>query len=138
MMVRLLESRFLLWAFLLLAVMGTVMVLSVLQEVQTWDEAVHLAAGYSYWKTGDFRMNRDHPPLGKYINALPLLILNPALPLDHPSWREENPSVFGSQFLYHNRIPADTLLFAGRSITILLTLCLGLALALWTRRRFGA
>ena len=137
-MVRFLESRFLLLVLLLLAVMGTVMVLSALQEVQTWDEGFDLAAGYSYWKTGDFRINREHPPLGKYINALPLLVLNPALPLDHPSWREENPPAFGSQFLYHNRIPADTLMFAGRSMTILLTLCLGLALALWTRRQFGA
>ena len=34
---------------------------SIRQEVQTWDEAMVLAAGYSYWKTGDYRMNRETP-----------------------------------------------------------------------------
>jgi 4-amino-4-deoxy-L-arabinose transferase-like glycosyltransferase len=35
-------------------------------------------------------------------------------------------------------MPADTLLFAGRMMTILLTLALGLTLALWTRKQFNA
>ena len=32
---------------------------------QTDDEANHLAAGYSYLTTGDFRLNSEHPPLIK-------------------------------------------------------------------------
>jgi hypothetical protein len=31
------------------------------KEAQTWDEAVYISAGYSYWKTGDFRLNPEHP-----------------------------------------------------------------------------
>src|SRR5262245_42882076 len=118
-------------AGLLIAIMGAVQVLSIRQETQTWDEGFDLAAGYSYLKTGDYRINTEHPPLGKYINALPLLLLNPKLPIDHWSWRDRKPVDFGIEFLYHNRIDADTLMFTGRLMTILLTLSLAAALAWW-------
>ena len=124
-------------AGLLLLAMGAAQVTSALQETQTWDEGTHLAAGYSYLKTGDFRMNREHPPLFKLLCALPLLALNPRLPLEDASWKEGNQEVFGDTFLYKNRVPAERMLFAARSVTIALTLALGLVLALWTRRRFG-
>ncbi len=121
----------------LLGLMAIAQVRSALLETQSFDEAFDLAAGYSYWKTGDFRINREHPPLGKFINAIPLLFLKPTLPLDHPSWKREDSAAFGDQFLYRNRIPADTLLFAGRSMSILTTLVAALCFALWMRRRFG-
>jgi 4-amino-4-deoxy-L-arabinose transferase-like glycosyltransferase len=124
--------------FLLLAVMGATQFASALGESQTADEAAHLSAGYSYLKTGDFRINYQHPPLGKYINALPMLLLQPRLPVDDPSWDEADAYAFGKAFLYSNTTPADTLLLYGRIPTILLTLCLGLILALWTRSQFGA
>jgi hypothetical protein len=123
---------------LLLLAMGAAQVTSALQETQTWDEGTHLAAGYSYLKTGDFRLNREHPPLFKLLCALPLLALDPRLPLEDASWKEGNQEVFGDTFLYKNRVPAERMLFAARSVTIALTLALGLVLALWTRRRFGA
>jgi 4-amino-4-deoxy-L-arabinose transferase-like glycosyltransferase len=41
----------------------------------TCDEPVHLAAGYSYWFTNDYRLNPEHPPLVKRIAALPLFLL---------------------------------------------------------------
>jgi len=122
----------------LLALMGALQALSVRQESQTFDEGAHLAAGYSYWKTGDFRLNPEHPPLGKLLNAIPLLFLNPDLPLNHPAWEAADGVRFGREFLYHNRIPADTMLFAARMVTVACTLFLGVALAWWTRKRFGA
>jgi hypothetical protein len=131
------HSWFWLVAALLIGFMGFVQVRSALQETQTFDEGFDLAAGYSYWKTGDYRINREHPPLGKLINAIPLLFLNPSLPLDHPSWAQENNAVFGEQFLYVNRVPADTMLFAGRVMTILVTLLAAAAFALWMRKVFG-
>ena len=123
---------------LLLAAMGAAQVTSALQETQTWDEGIHLAAGYSYLKTGDFRLNKEHPPLFKMLCALPLLALHPKLPLQDASWKDGDQQEFGDVFLYKNRVPADKMLFVARSVTIALTLGLGLALALWTRRKFGA
>jgi len=37
------------------------------------DEPIHLFAGYSYLKWGDFRTNPEHPPFAKMWAALPLL-----------------------------------------------------------------
>lgn len=125
----------------LLALLALVQVTSIRQESQTYDEAVHLAAGYSYWKTGDYRMNPEHPPLGKLLSAVPLLFE----PLeDVTKFREWNTPEgigefdFGARFLYHNREGADELLFRARLMTILLTMGLGMAVALWTRVHFGA
>lgn len=39
----------------------------------TSDETAHLAAGYSYLVTHDYRLNPEHPPLAKMVAALPLL-----------------------------------------------------------------
>ena len=42
----------------------------------TADEPIHIASGYSYWKTRDFRMEPDTPPTSKLIAALPLLLMH--------------------------------------------------------------
>ena len=130
--------RFWIAVAVLLAIMGTAQVTSVLDETATYDEGFYIAAGYSYLKTGDFRMNPEHPPLAKLLDALPLLWLRPELPLSHFSWARGYLMDFAKVFLYQNRIPADTLLFAARSVTMVFTLVFGLVLALWARRQFGA
>jgi Dolichyl-phosphate-mannose-protein mannosyltransferase len=122
----------------LLALMLISQAVSILQESQTYDEAVHLAAGYSYLTTGDYRLNPEHPPLSKMLAALPLLFLKPHLPVEDASWSNGNTLYFGATFLYLNRVPAETLLLVARSVTILCTVSFGLFLAVWTRRRFGA
>src|SRR5690348_4014806 len=134
-------TRRIYWGLVLthLAVMAAVQVTSALQENQTFDEAVHLLAGYTYLKTGDFHFNLEHPPLGKMLNALPLLLfLKPELPVKDPRWPDGDLYGLAESFLYRNRVPADRMLFAARLVTIALTLLLGLAIALWTRRHFGA
>src|SRR5689334_676998 len=93
---------------LLLATMGTIQVTTILQESQTWDEAIHLSAGYSYLRTGDYRINPEHPPLEKILNAVPLLFLQPSLPLADSSWTNSDEIDFGNKFLYVNRVPAET------------------------------
>ncbi len=45
---------------------------NVLTTSPTMDEPTHLAAGYSYLATGDYRLNTEHPPLLKKLAALPL------------------------------------------------------------------
>lgn len=49
----------------------------------TFDEVVHLAAGYGAWAAGDFALNREDPPLLKLWWALPLLFTDaPSYPAD--------------------------------------------------------
>ncbi len=83
----------------LLGLLGTIQVLSIRKETQNWDEGLELAAGYSYLKTGDFRMEVGHPPLGKLLVAFPLLFLNPIIPVEHPSWEHSHDPPFGVEFL---------------------------------------
>jgi len=125
-------------AALLLAAMACAQVASIRLESQTFDEGTHLAAGLSYWKTGDYRMNPEHPPLPKLLCAVPLLFMNVRLPFEYPSWSQGNELDFGGQFLYANNLTADQILFPARMVTIVLTLLLGVAMAWWTRRVFGA
>ncbi len=54
---------------------------SALNDSVTSDEVPHIAAGYSYIGLGKMLFNLEHPPLGKYISALPLT----ALSLDSPA-----------------------------------------------------
>ena len=120
-------------AGVLLAVMAAAQITAALQESPTWDEAGHLVAGYAVVKAGDYRFSPDHPPLGRMIDALPLLALGPRLPATNPS---DQPGS-GHAFLYENTVRAETLLFAARAMNILLTLLLGAVLGWWTRRLYG-
>ncbi|MGO9094485.1 MAG: ArnT family glycosyltransferase [Bryobacteraceae bacterium] len=121
----------------LLAAMGIVMAVTAAGESPTWDEGIHLAAGYSYLKTGDFRLNQEHPPLFKLLAALPLLAVNPRLPLESERWKNADQIEFSHEFMDQNRVTPDQILRPGRIPTMLLTLLLGAAMAVWTRRRFG-
>jgi len=107
------------------------------QESETIDEGAHLVAGYSYWKTHDFRLTPTHPPLAHLLSALPLLLLQPDFSPDAEAWRQAEDYAIARQFLYENRVDADTLLMAGRLMTVLVTLSFGAVLAGWTRKRFG-
>ena len=101
----------------------------------TSDEAVHLAAGYSYWKTHDFRLNPEHPPLAKLIASLPLLWIRPKLDLSHSDWMTADEYGFGANFLYGN--DADRLLFWSRAAMVILA-SIGLIVTfLWARDLFG-
>lgn len=112
------------------------------QDSQTTDEAVHLAAGLSYWQTGDWRLNPEHPPIFKLLAALPLLTLTSArLDTNGEVWRQGNEWLVGAEFLY--RLPAQVrygtrwLMFLGRLPMIGLWLLLVLGLYGWSRQRWG-
>ena len=122
---------------LLLALMAGSQIWSATKESQVWDEGFELGSGYVYLKTGRLRFNLEQPPLAKVLAALPLLYLNPRLPVEDPSWINKQDIEFGFAFMYHNRVPTDTMLMAARCSIILLTAALGLLMAAWTRRRFG-
>lgn len=102
------------------------------------DETAHLPAGYTYWKTGEHRLNPQHPPLAKLLAAAPLLLLEPTLNLRDPGWADAPVDEwgFGARFLHGN--DADRLLFWGRLPILLLGVGLGLVTYLWARDLFGA
>jgi predicted membrane-bound dolichyl-phosphate-mannose-protein mannosyltransferase len=124
-------------AVAMLAILGEVEITSMSQESQTVDESVHLVAGYSFLKTGAYWIAPEHPPLVRTFCALPLLLLKPELAVNDETYRNRLPGHFGKKFLYANRISADTMLFAARAMTVILTLLLGFAVALWCKKQFG-
>jgi hypothetical protein len=106
----------------------------------TYDEPVHLAAGFTDLVHGRYRLNAmDHPPLGEMWAALPLLGRRLDLFSAHPAWIGAQVYHYGDLFLYHNREPASVLLGAARLWTLsTLTLLVAAAMVPWARRLDGA
>ena len=123
-------------AIALLAVLAVLLVSSVRQQSQTFDESTHLFAGFEYWKHADFGINPEHPPFAKLLAALPLLPMGlhepPALPI--PFFKAQN-SINGTQFLY--AADADAILLRGRLMIALLSFGLGLLVFMATREMFS-
>lgn len=127
----------LLAVFILACLLG-LSLLGALYDAPIADEPVHIAAGASYLATGDFRMNPEHPPLVKLLAAIPVLIAGARVQTDGPAWKNTDKWVFGSQFVFENRIAPRTIVFLARLPMILLTLAFGLMLSLWVKKKFGA
>ena len=86
---------------------------------QTIDEAMHVAAGYSYLAKGDFRIEPQNPPLIKELLALPLFLayrlpFNP----DPQQWCDADGFCIGQDVLYESTIPADQMLRSWRCSAI--------------------
>jgi hypothetical protein len=121
-----------------LCIAGGLAIASAAQDSQTHDEVVHLTAGYSYWKTGDFRLSPEHPPLAKLVATLPLLLwLKPKFEPNAEQWGRAEDWAISKTFLYDNHVPADHMLMAARTVSILFGLVLAATLAWWVTRQAG-
>ena len=91
------------------------------QKSASFDEQYHLTAGYSYLRTGDFRLATTHPPLAGMAAGLSLLWSEGInLPLEHPLWEQGNRYDFSDLFLWQaNSDPQGMLVGARRPITAL-------------------
>jgi len=97
----------------------------------------HIATGYSFLRTGDFRLNSTQPPLIEELAALPLLFLKLNLPLDHPSWDAVDRATFGFQFLYRYGNDVDRIVFWSRIPIVILGLLGGLLVFKWAGELYG-
>jgi hypothetical protein len=105
---------------------------------QTFDEAIHLAAGYSYLATGDFRLNTAHPPLSKQLAALPLYLLDRSnFDPDPELWESAAEWKISRDFLYHGTIRHERALAVGRVPNLLLGAALIGLIGWWARRLWG-
>ncbi len=119
----------------LLTILALQLALSARRESQTWDEACHIFAGYSYWTHADFGDNPEHPPLVKLLAALPLLRLPLKVPAHPGIFSKEADFVTATQFVYSN--DAAAILFRTRMAAALLTLLLGRLVFAVAREMFG-
>lgn len=112
------------------------------QDSQTTDEAVHLVAGRSYWQTGNFLINPEHPSLFKLWAAGPLALLpRTEIQSDTAIWRSGNEWLIGAQYLYGGtaqfQYGGRWLLFWGRMPMVVMWLGLVIALTWWSWCRWG-
>ncbi len=120
----------------LLIILLLELTLSIRRETQTWDEACHIFAGYSYWTRGDFGMNPEHPPLVKLLTAAPLLTLSLHVPPHPKIFSKEEDFTSASQFVYSN--DAEKILFRARMTAAIFTLLLAVLLFAAAKEMFGA
>ena len=131
--------------WVLATVLSLLLVLSfqILHAIQgqslTWDEGDHIFAGYETWRTSDFGLNPEHPPLVKGLATLPLLALHLKVPtLQHRFFKDEA-YLDGRELLFRNQ-PAYSpqfLTFLVRLPTLLFTLIAALLVFAAGREMFS-
>ncbi len=104
----------------------------------TFDEPTYLAAAWVSTTT-DVDTNPAHPPLMKWLMAVPIALVGPAPATAIPLWPEAllKPRSFGVSFLFEGGADPDTLLFAGRSAVLGVSLLLGALVAVWAHQLYG-
>ena len=133
-------------ALLMLLLMGILGYTAAWNDSLIVDEDPHIGAGVSYVFRQDMRLNPEHPPLVKWLAALPLtLVPNLSIPFDNPAYAnpDMNPDLvngqweFGKAFIFESGNNADTIVHLARIAPMLLMLLLGWFLFRWVRERAG-
>jgi len=105
------------------------------QHSVTIDEYAHVPAGYSYWKTGSFKIYSQNPPLIKLWFTIPLLFSSPETVTVKKE--EENPWEYGRLFQMNNFAVYQSLFNQCRAMALVLSLALAALLFLWARELYG-
>ena len=117
---------------------------SVSEKSATWDEPIHLTSGYAALTSRDYRLNPSHPPLVRMWAALPMAFgAHPRLDtsaIDQTqgtAWLS-SPGGFdiSREFLYADS-NADHALNRARTMIMLLSVGLGVAIFFWTHEWLG-
>ena len=124
---------------MLLAIFGLQLALTVRQESLTWDEGDHIFAGYMSWKTHDYGLNPEHPPLMKMLATVPLLGLPLKVPALQNRFFKAEAYLDGKAMLFGNapQYSAETLTFRVRLAAGLVAMLLALLVFLAAQEMFG-
>jgi 4-amino-4-deoxy-L-arabinose transferase-like glycosyltransferase len=124
---------------LLLLIFAAQMVVAVRGQSLTWDEDDHIFAGYMSWKTADFGLNPEHPPLVKLLATIPLLPLDLRVPKLQGRYFKEEAYLSGRDFLFGNapQYSSETLVFRVRMAAMILTLLMAVLVFLAGQEMFG-
>ncbi len=99
----------------------------------TFDEVAHVGAGYAYAARGDFRMNREHPPLLKLLAGMMLLPLDLGDVFESEAYRQADQWAVGNLVLGHRGYRPYLVLDRARIPFVLIGV-----LCAWLLFRFGA
>lgn len=107
------------------------------RESLTFDEGDHSFSGYMMWKTGDYGLNPEHPPLVKLLAAIPTLGKKLWTPPLQGRFFKQEAYLDGRDWLAHNDGGGQHLLFQMRMMTGILAVGLSLFIFFATREFFG-
>lgn len=119
---------------------GILMFSSSSRDSAIMDELAHIPSGYGYAKHLDYRLNPEHPPLIKFLSAIPLLFTDLKFPTDQSYWQKDVNGQWdvGNQFIYKiNGDKADLILQLSRIFPIILTLILIIFVFIWSKELMG-
>ena len=107
------------------------------RESLTFDEDNHAFSGYMMWKTGDYGLNPEHPPLVKLLAAVPTLGRHLWTPPLQGRFFKSEAYIDGRDWLARNDGASRRLLFRMRMMTGILAVGLSLVIFFATREFFG-
>lgn len=105
----------------------------------TFDEPLHLVAGYSYWKRSDYRLQPENGPLPQRWIALPMAFGKPVafVSQDDPRWRGAQQWGISQAVLQQLGNDGTALVARARSFVAIFGVALLLLVYAWARRLFG-
>jgi tetratricopeptide (TPR) repeat protein len=121
----------------LIAAQSVQMVIALRSESLTSDEDDHTYAGYRMWKTGDYGLNPEHPPLVKLLATLPILREKLWVPPLLGIMFKDEAYTGGGEWLERNDGASQRLLFRMRLAAGLLAIALSLVVFFSAREWFG-
>jgi Dolichyl-phosphate-mannose-protein mannosyltransferase len=121
----------------LLAIQTALVVAMVHRESLTWDEGDHMFAGYMMWKTADYGLNPEHPPLVKLLATIPTLHEKLWIPPLQGRFFKAEAYEDGRDWLARNDGASQRLVFRMRLSAGLLALGLALMVFFAAREWFG-
>ena len=129
--------------FSLLLILSAQIIHAIHGQSLTWDEDDHIFAGYESWKTHDFGLNPEHPPMVKLLATLPLLPLHLNVPPLQNRFFKTEAYLDGHDLLFHNgpadgnHYSAETLVFRARLPTLIFAIAAALLVFFATREMFN-
>ena len=127
-------------ALLLLLILVAELTLSIRHQSLSWDEGDHIFAGYQSWKTADFGINPEHPPLVKELATLPLLAMHLKTPAPKGmAFFKDEAYTDGRELIYDNGglATANKIIFRTRMFAAVLSLLMALFVYLAALQMFG-
>jgi len=125
-------------AVVALLVVHAALTLSAMRDASaTFDENLHIAAGLSYWKFDDYRLQPENGNLPQRWCALPLVATGCVFPADEARWRASDGYGLGQKLLYGGVNDPARVLFAARAMAVVWSTALCLVVFLWSRSLFG-
>ncbi len=121
----------------LIAVQSLLTVLVIHRESLTFDEGNHMFASYMMLHTGDYGLNPEHPPLVKFLAALPTLGRDLWVPENKNRSFKTEAYVDGGEFIARNDGDRNQLVFQMRMAAGILVPLLALVVFLMARECFG-